>query len=111
MERREHKRRRFWLPVRVDGLPAGFAVSHDASDRGLLLVCTTTLDVGASTKLTFRIPPGGAVEVEVVATVVRVSENDEDPDGLWPYKMAVRFDTPVEKLEAYLAELVTPAEN
>jgi len=111
MERREHRRRRFWLPVQVDGLPTGFAVSHDASDNGLLLVCSETPEVGSAVRVTLLIPPGGSVEVTVSATVVRVTKNDEDPDGLWPYKMAVRFDEPVEKLEAYLAELRTPADD
>ena len=105
MERREHRRRRFWLPVQVDGLPTGFAVSHDASDNGLLLVCSGTPEVGSTVRVTLLIPPGGNVEVTVSAIVVRVTENDEDPEGLWPYKMAVRFNEPVEKLEAYLAQL------
>lgn len=111
MERREYRRRRFWLPVQVDGLPTGFAVSHDASDNGLLLVCSDTPPVGSNVKVTLRIPPGGNVEVSVLATVVRVTNNDEDPDGLWPKKMAVRFDEPIEKLEAYLSQLATPADQ
>lgn len=109
MERREYRRRRFWLPIQVDGLPTGVAVSHDASDNGLLLVCSETVEVGTTVRVTLCIPPGGSVEVSVPATVVRVSENDEDPNGLWPYKMAVRFASPVEKLEAYLAKLPTLA--
>jgi hypothetical protein len=108
MERREHKRRRFWLPVELDGLPNGFAVSHDASDSGLLLVCSSTLEVGTLVLLTFRIPPGGPVVIQVSARVVRVSANDEDPDGLWPFKMAVQFEEPVPALEAYLGELQSP---
>lgn len=107
MERREHRRRRFWLPVQIDGLPTGFAVSHDASGNGLLLVCGTTLDVGTTVRLTFRLPPGGPDELGVSATVVRIAPNDEDPDGLWPYKMAVRFDAPVGELEAFLGELTS----
>jgi hypothetical protein len=95
----------------VDGLPTGFAVSHDASDNGLLLVCSEAPEVGSTVRITFSIPPGGSVGVSVSATVVRVTKNDEDPDGLWPYKMGVRFDEPVEKLEAYLGELRTPAED
>jgi hypothetical protein len=97
------------LPVEVDGLPTGFAVSHDASDNGLLLVCSGSLDVGSTVRVRLRIPPGGSVEISVPATVVRMSKNDDDPEGLWPNKMAVRFHEPVEKLEAYLAQLDTPA--
>lgn len=111
MDRREHRRRRFWLPIQVDGLPTGFAVSHDASDNGLLLVCSDAPEVGSTVRVSFLIPPGGNVEVSVFATVVRVTKNDEDPDGLWPNKMAVRFDEPVEKLEEYLRELRSPADE
>jgi hypothetical protein len=111
MERREHRRRRFWLPVQVDGLATGFAVSHDASDNGLLLVCSETVEVGSIVRVKLLIPPGGNVEVSVSATVVRVASNDEDPDGLWPHKMAVRFLEPVEKLEAYLGKLKSPTDE
>jgi hypothetical protein len=105
MERREHQRRRFWLPVEVEGIDGGFAVSHDASEHGLLLVCSSTLDVGAAVKLKMRLPPGGPVEVPISARVVRVAPNEEDPQGLWPYKMAVQFDEPLAELERYLTEL------
>src|SRR5262245_57169385 len=109
MERREHPRLRFWLPVEVDGLEGGVAVSHDASDRGLLLVCKEQVPVGATLGITLRIPPGGPVEVPVRGTVVRSSTNDEDPEGLWPYKVAVAFEEPVPCLEEYLAKLPSPA--
>lgn len=110
MERREHRRRRFWLPVQVDGLSTGYAVSHDASDNGLLLVCSEAVEVGSPVRVTMLVPPGGSVEITVDATVVRVSKNDEDPDGLWPFKIGIRFDAPVEKLEEYLAQLRNPAD-
>jgi hypothetical protein len=108
MERREHKRRRFWLPVEVDGVEGGMAVSHDASDNGLLLVCQSTLPVGTAVCITLRIPPGGPVAVPVSAKVVRISKNDDDPDGIWPYKMAVRFDQPVPHFEEYLSQVKSP---
>jgi len=110
MERREHRRRRFWLPVEVDGLDGGFAVSHDASEHGLLLVCSSTLDVGASIRITLRLPPGGPKRSAVSARVVRVAPNDEDPQGIWPYKMAVRFDEALPELEQFLSELPEKAE-
>jgi hypothetical protein len=115
MERREHRRLRFWLPLQleVEGtgekIEEGMAVSHDASDGGFLLVCSQRCPVGAPIHLTFSIPPGGPLTVRVGATVVRVSSNDEDPDGLWPYKVAVQFDEPVPDLEAYLEHVHAPA--
>jgi len=109
MERRGHRRLRFWLPVEVEGIEGGVAVTHDASDTGLLLVSPHACPIGAPLDLRFAIPPGGPVTVEVQATVVRVSKNDEDPDGLWPYKLAVQFDDPVPDLEAYLEHVHAPA--
>jgi hypothetical protein len=109
MERREHKRLSFWLPVLIDQIEGGFAVSHNASDGGLLLVCARELEVGTHIDIAFRVPPDGPVEVRVAATVVRITPNDEDPEGLWPYKLAVRFEQPVPELEALLERLSNPA--
>lgn len=108
MERRVHRRRPFWLPVMVDQLEESFAVSHDASDSGLLLVCNRKLAAGATVSLRFSVPPGGIVELNVTARVVRVTHNDEDPDGIWPFKMAVQFEHPVPQLEEYLSKLDSP---
>jgi hypothetical protein len=108
MERREHKRRRFWLPVTVDQLHESFAISHDASDSGLLLVCNRELSVGVPVSMRFCIPPGGSLEISVSGKVVRVAPNDEDPEGIWPYKVAVQFDHPVTQLEEYLSQLDSP---
>ena len=107
MERREHQRRRFWLPVEVEGLEGGVAVSHDASDNGMLLVCSSTLPVGSAITVILRVPPGDPVSVPARGSVVRVSRNDDDPEGLWPHKMAVKFDAPVPELEAFFASLPT----
>jgi hypothetical protein len=109
LDRREYDRLRFWLPVEVDGRQRSFAVSHDASDGGLLLVSDRALDVGAEIRVSFRLPPTGPVEVKQSATVIRVSRNDEDPDGLWPYKVAIRFAEPVPMLRNYLSKLASPA--
>jgi hypothetical protein len=111
MERREHPRLPFWLPVEVDGLEAGVAVSHDASDNGLLLVCKSEVPVGTRLRIKLAIPPGAgsAVVVPVEARVVRSARNEQDPHGLWPFKAAVTFEEPVPLLMEYLAGLATPA--
>ena len=105
MDRREHERRRFWLPLEVEGLARGVAVSHDASDNGMLLVCSSTLPVGSTVVMILRIPPGGPDTVRVAGTIVRVSRNEDDPEGLWPHKMAVKFNARVPELSAFLSSL------
>jgi hypothetical protein len=109
VNRREHDRLRFWLPLEVSGAESSFAISHDASDGGLLLVCDRALQVGAEVELRFRLPPAGPVEIQEQAEVIRVSRNEEDPDGLWPFKAAVRFKKPVPMLRAYLSKVDSPA--
>jgi len=105
MDRRTRERARLWLPVEVAELDAGVAVSHDASETGLLLVASSELAVGARLHIAFRVPPEAGARVEVEVEVVRVSANDEDPHGLWPFKIAVHFVQPVTLLERYLREV------
>lgn len=105
MERRESERRGFWLPVAVEGLEEGIAVSHNASDSGLLVVCRTPPQVGARLRLTFRLPPESPTEVSVFARVIRVGDNVEDPDGLWPHQAALVLEEPVSALHDYLDKL------
>jgi hypothetical protein len=94
-----------WLPVRVDELAEGMAVSHDASDRGMLLVTASRLDVGAPVTIVVAVPPEGGEEREVHGRVVRVEDNAEDPDGMWPHRLAVEFDERVPDVERALARL------
>jgi hypothetical protein len=106
MERREHVRRRFALPVDVEGLGPGAAVSRDGSDGGLSFRCATRFAVGSALQLTIRVPPGGPVTVPLSARVVRISE----PPGAAAarhYEVGVRFDRPVPRLAAFLALLPT----
>ncbi len=96
-----------WLPVRVEELSEGMAVTHDASDRGVMLVTASTLDVGSPVTITFQIPPDLHTEKTIQGRVVRVEPNREDPDGLWRHRLAVEFEHPVPELEAILGQLVT----
>jgi hypothetical protein len=102
---RRSPRYTLWLPVRVEELAEGMAVGHDASDRGMLMVTASRLDIGAPVTLRIRIPPDGESERTVVGHVVRVEENAEDPEGLWPHRMAVEFDEPLADVEHALAAL------
>jgi hypothetical protein len=102
---RRAQRYTVWLPIRVEELPEGMAVTHNASGCGLLVVTASALDVGWPVSVTMRVPPDGDTEKSVHGRVVRVELNDEDPDGMWPHRLAVEFDHPVPELEELLKNL------
>jgi hypothetical protein len=97
MERRVHQRYDLWLPVRVDGIDAGIAVTHNASQNGLLIVTATEAEAGTDVTVSFQLPGGG--EHTAVGRVVRSGPNEDDPQGLWPFSMAVEFEEPLPDVE------------
>lgn len=98
MSRRENERYQVWIPVKVDALREGIAVTHDASIRGVLMLTASTLDPGAQVEVALKLPDQ-AVPKRVIGRVVRVEDNQEDPHGLWPHRMAIEFEEPVPELE------------
>jgi hypothetical protein len=99
-EKRVYTRYPVWFPVTVQA-PGGelWAVSRDASPGGILLSGTTSLEIGAEVKVTFRVQ---ADEIEhcVDGRVVRADEeDDDDPRGVWPHRMAVEFLEPLPQLD------------
>lgn len=103
---RKAQRYTVWLPVRIPELEAGMAVSHNVSGRGMLVVTATTLEVGANVHVVVNLPPEGVEERELTGKVVRVEANEEDPEGLWPHRVAVEFDEPSAEIERTLTQLV-----
>jgi hypothetical protein len=102
--RRASERSSLWLPVKVDALQEGMAVTHDASSHGVLMVAASTVEVGAKIKITLT-PPGEAETHCVEGRVVRVDRNEKDPNGIWPYQIAVEFEAPTPGFEAIEAAL------
>lgn len=94
-----------WLPVRVAELAEGMAVSHNASSRGMLLVTADKVDVGSPVTISVGLPPDGSEQREVLGRVVRVEENTDDPDGIWPHRLAIEFDDVVAELDAVFRAL------
>lgn len=92
MNRRGRPRHRLWLPVYTDALAGGVAVTHDASDNGMLLLTRDRLSVDDQIEVRFCVPPGEGREFRMSATVVRVGNNDENPDGVWRYQTAIAFE-------------------
>lgn len=91
MERRA-PRYTVWLPVTVEELEEGVAVGHDASARGIAMVTASRLHVGASVTVHLQLSPEAPSERVVKGHVVRVEQNTEDPDGLWPHRLAIEFE-------------------
>ncbi len=107
MERRRHERLTEWLPVRLESGEAGLAVTHNVSETGALLVTAQELAVGQRVHITVPVPEQAlhstsVPQIELSAEVVRVAPNEEDPQGLWPYSVAVEFSEPSPALEAVL---------
>jgi hypothetical protein len=85
------------------GLKDHLAISRDVSSRGMQLSAATDLEPGSRVTISFRILPDDEEMRFVEGKVVRVEENSDDPDGLWPLRIAVEFDEPVPDLEDQLA--------
>lgn len=105
VQRREHGRYRIWFPVRVtaEGVD-GMAVNHDISAGGMLMALSAKLRDGEAVTVRFRVPPDSPDEHEVQGKVIRIEDNADDPDGMWPYRMAVAFDDVDDALIPYLEQ-------
>jgi hypothetical protein len=92
--------------MRVETTAEGnrLAVSRNISRTGLLMATATKLEPGGTVTLTFKMEPIGPREHTVEGTIVRFEANEQDPDGLWPYMVAVEFVEPDPRLEAILRE-------
>ncbi|MBI4699631.1 MAG: PilZ domain-containing protein [Deltaproteobacteria bacterium] len=105
-DKRRYQRFRLWLPARLEGEggQTRLAVGHDMSQKGSLLVTSGQLEVGAPVTLHVSIPPEGGQERPIHARIVRVEPNTKDPEGLWPYRVAVEFVDAAPELEDLLRE-------
>jgi hypothetical protein len=107
VERRERDRYRIWFPVvvRSHDERGGDAVSYDASDQGLMLLAPFTLEVGEAVRVSLDLAPGETEPRVVTGKVVRTSGNDDDPEGLWPFRLAIEFDEEIADIEGHLVIL------
>jgi hypothetical protein len=95
-ERRTNDRHTAWFPIRMDADESGgeVAIAKNVSDKGMLLASYKKLVVGEPVKLALHVRPEGDIPRLVSGTIVRLVPNDEDPEGMWRYKIAVEFDAP-----------------
>ena len=96
-ERRGTPRHTAWFPIRLDADELGnaVAIAKNVSQNGMLLASYQKIAVGAPVRLSLHLRPGEAKPRMVRGTIVRLVPNDEDPQGMWPHKIAVEFDDPV----------------
>ena len=81
------------------------AVTRNISWSGVLMVVGANLEAGERVELTLQIP--GAEARKLPGVIVRAEVNEEDPDGLWKYRLAIQFDDPVHDLEEAFERLET----
>jgi len=111
-ERRRARRYEILFPMRLEaqqGEP-GFAVSRNLSTGGTLMATAADLKVGAPVKIFFQIG-GEAAERRAEGRIVRVATNEDDPHGLWPYLVGVRFAAAMPELDPLLEQYATRHES
>lgn len=107
MQRREHSRYELWFPVELKSEHVqGMAVNHNVSAGGMLIALSAKLAVDEQITVTFRMPPDLQREYAVPGRIVRIEENRGDPDGLWPYRVAVVFDEISPDLVPYMEQAI-----
>jgi len=93
------------FPMRLEskeGVP-GFAVSRNLSTTGSLIATASELAVGAPITLRLQLRREDA-ERWVQGTIVRLVPNADDPHGIWPYLVAVRYAAELPDLEPLLRQ-------
>lgn len=108
VQRRQHARYHIWFPVQIDSgdLSGAMAINHNIGAGGMLLALSAELGVGQEATVTFRLPPDGKQEQQMRGTILRIEKNPEDPDGVWPYRIAIAFDEISESLVPLLEKAV-----
>lgn len=100
-DQRKHARFIAWFPVKIEDLQAKgrLGVAHNVSQHGVLMVTNSQWEPGESVRVSFRVPSDPSVEHTAVGRIVRREPNTEDPEGLWPERVAIEFDDAVPELD------------
>ena len=69
----------------------------------MLAAVSSALRIGAHVELRFTLP-NSSQEHRLAGRVLRLEENSEDPEGVWPQRVAIAFDAVSPELEPYLDE-------
>ena len=94
-----------WFPVRVDaGGRTGIAFAQNVSPDGILVAARKLIEVGSAVRLSLHVDPERSEPRELDGHIVRIVRNSADPDGLWPYKLAIEFENPDPELVAIVLQ-------
>ncbi len=81
-----------------DGNRVQVAVTHDASETGLLLLTRAHLEVGQSVTVRVLLPGDAPRQPPVTGRVVRREELSSSEVDFWREKVALQFDAPAAQL-------------
>lgn len=94
-ERRGVERHKAWFPVRITGDAAsGSALARDVSEMGMLVATRKKFSVGDAVEVALLLDTKSTPEIPLRGRIVRSGPNEDDPGGLWPFKVAITFETP-----------------
>jgi hypothetical protein len=102
VQQRTHGRYRIWFPVQIASGPVdGMAFNQNISAGGMLVAVSARLEVDADVVVRFQVPPDQHEHV-VQGRILRIERNADDPEGIWPYRVAVAFESVDEALIPFL---------
>ena len=102
-ERRNYVRYVLWFPVTLltSSGPIG-AICRDVSPGGMLLSCGSVVPTDSITTCRFRLSLDATEEFVVRGHVLRADRNQDDLELVFPFRIAIEFDTPRPDIEEML---------
>jgi hypothetical protein len=102
-ERRNYVRFVVWFPVTLQtSAGAVGAICRDVGSGGMLLSCGTLLPADSVTTCRFRLSLDSSDELTVRGRVVRSDKNQDDLELVFPFRVAIEFDTARTDIEEML---------
>jgi hypothetical protein len=111
--RRNATRYELWFPLELQAESSirTVAISHDMSEKGLLVATPHAMAVGAEVRVTFKLPGPVAIEHVLEGVIVRVEQPEAATRDLWRYRVAIEFDERIPGLETVLRVLADDEED
>jgi hypothetical protein len=105
-DRRGAQRFTIWFPLQISGEgEVIIGISRDISATGVMMVAAAEPVIGERVVVMLRLPGDELPEREMIGTIVRVEDNEEDSEGLWRHRVAVSFTEAIDDLEPLLADV------
>jgi hypothetical protein len=108
-EKRTFQRYALWFPVTLttrDTNAEVWAICRDASAGGIQISSQTPVAVGTKVSARFRISRRDTKERAIDASIVRSETNDGELMLAFPFRLGLRFTSPVPELPEELADQV-----